>query len=316
MRRYESNGIVKENPFEIELLKENGEMADYYLIDGEIRDKISLSDLVNEQVKSIGYKDKKTFISNGDCAKNASSGDYAQNASSGNYARNASSGNYAKNASSGNNAQNETMGRNSITFDCGFRSISKSVNGTWISLAEYEKIDDKWVPCFALSGQIGNENYKDSLGNTLSENEWYMLINKQFTPIILDDGLKLIKLYSKIMNNIEIIKCKEIDEDDILYCVRDGELSAHGETLKIAISDLQFKKMKTMDKSEIVTEIKSSGFVTREQYRAITGACQYGTEKFAKENGYSNVEKVDLNELLSKLSDNDFGATEFKRLFN
>jgi hypothetical protein len=40
------------------------------------------------------------------------------------------------------------------------------------------------------------------------------------------------------------------------------------------------------------------------------------SESFAKEHGYENVDKVELNELLPILDDKYFGAKEFKELLN
>ncbi|MEG0565255.1 MAG: hypothetical protein RR590_03410, partial [Hungatella sp.] len=270
--------------------------------------------------------DNARNASSGNYARNASSGYYAQNASSGNNARNASSGNYARNASSGynarnassgDNARNVSSGRNSVVFDCGFKSVIKAVDGTWISLCEYKRSETgNYIPYFALSAQIGNPEYLDFKGNILSAEEFYILKNKQFVPVILADGIRLIKSSSKIKDGIEIIKCKEFDGDGKVFCVRKGEIFAHGETLKQAISDLLFKEMGNREISEIVENIKRCGYVTREDYRCITGACSFGTEQFAKEHGYENVDRVELSELIVKLDDNYYGAKKFKELFD
>ena len=238
---YESNGLQSENPFDINLVKENGELEDYYLIAGETREKITLRDLINKQVmvlkkptendnnsdyakigsiqdwmkigSSEGYAKIATsgysaqIGSSGYSAKMGSSGDWAQIASSGNSAKIGSSGNSARIGSSGNSVQiglsgdhskittsgdytqigssgNCTQininGKNSIGFVCGYDSSIKAKNGTWISLAEWGLVDERYIPVFALSAQIGNENYKDFKGKVLSEDKTYMLIDKQF----------------------------------------------------------------------------------------------------------------------------------------
>lgn len=92
-------------------------------------------------------------------------------------------------------------------------------------------------------------------------------------------------------------------------------MSAHGKTLREAMEDLTFKELRNKDVSDIVAKIKECGYVTRADYRAITGACQFGTEQFAKEHGYADVERVELQELLGVLDDSHFGAREFKELF-
>ena len=182
-------------------------------------------------------------------------------------------------------------------------------------MAEWGLVDERYIPVFALSAQIGNENYKDFKGKVLSEDKTYMLIDKQFTPVILDDGLMLIEEHSKTKDDVEIIKCRKNGSEDMVYCVRRNGLSSHGETLRQAMSDLAFKEMESKDVSEIVENIKKCGYVTREDYRCITRACSFGTEDFAKEHGYTEVDKVELNDMISKLDDKYFGAKEFKRLF-
>ena len=271
--------------------------------------------------------------SSGDFAKNASSGDRAKNASSGNYARNASSGNYAKNASSGNHAQNASSGdfaknvssgKNSICFDCGYKGIIKAVKGTWIALAEYKrnKCGD-CIPIFARSAQIGNKEYKDFDGRVLKEDTYYILWQREFYPVIDLDGILTIKLTEKKRDNITIIKA--IDVDDIyikkpeeikeIYIAKEDELIAHGYTLREAIEDLTLKKLDNIDTNEILREIKKTGKVTRSQYRAITGACSFGTNKFCEQHNIQDLEEIEL-EKLRKILINDYGAEKFWKLID
>lgn len=176
---YESNGNRAESPFDVDIVKEDGKLADYYIVSGEAREKITLADLVNEQVQAVK---EKTDAEN----------------SSGNYARIGSSGYSAQIGSSGNYAQIEITGYNGVGFACGYHSAIKSNKGTWISLCEWDRDENgKYMPVFALSAQIGNEDYVDCNGKVLNEDNHYMLLNKQFTPVILDDGLMLRISHSK-----------------------------------------------------------------------------------------------------------------------
>ena len=94
------------------------------------------------------------------------------------------------------------------------------------------------------------------------------------------------------------------------YCVVENELSAHGKTLKGAMEDLTFKKLKDVDVLEIVKEIKRTGKVNRLQYRAITGACRMGTEQFCKQHNIEDLEEISIEEL-RKILVNDYGAERF-----
>ena len=257
--------------------------------------------------------------SSGDNAKNASSGDNAKNASSGDYAQNASSGYNAKNASSGDNAQNVISGKNSICFDCGYKGTIKAVKGTWIALAEYKRDNnDKMIPVFAKTAQIGNKEYTDMRKRVLKSNTEYILWNKEFCEVVEIDGIRSIILSEKKRDNVKIIKAVDIrdiykqekDQVETMYIATEGEISAHGYTVREAIEDLTYKKLDNVDSEEIIAEIKRTGKVTRSQYRALTGACSFGTNKFCEEHNIQDLEEIEISEL-RKILINDYGAERF-----
>ena len=163
------------------------------------------------------------------------------------------------------------------------------------------------------------ENYKQGLllleGRILKETEYYCLHNKKFYPVDISDGLKIVKLSEKKKENMTIIKgCEIYDNEKELYLVKENDLSAHGETLREAIEDITYKKMKSEEVQNIVKEIKKTGKVNKAQYRAITGACQYGTNKFCEEHRIT-VEEIELEEL-RKILINDYGAEKFWSLID
>lgn len=270
----------------------------------------NFSDKVAEWTKGI-FKE---------CEK-CDSGYRAQNASSGDNAKNASSGDFAQNASSGDFAKNVISGKNSICFDCGYKGMIKAVKGTWISLAEYGKNKKGIIiPIFAKSAQIGNKDYKDSRSKVLKSNTWYMLWKKEFCEVEEYDGIWTIKLSEHKRENIKIIKA--LDTHTLLdanvkeiYIAVEGALSAHGYTIREAVEDLTLKKLDNVDIDEIVAEIKKTGKVTRSQYRAITGACSFGTNKFCEEHNIQELEEIELTEL-RKILINDYGAEKFWELID
>lgn len=113
---------------------------------------------------------------------------------------------------------------------------------------------------------------------------------------------------SKKIENITIYKTT------LGYCVVEDDLSAHGKTLKEAMGDLTFKKLRNTDNSEIVRKIKKTGKVNRAQYRAITGACQMGTERFCQQHNIT-VDEISLEDLRRILVD-DYGAKKFWKLID
>ena len=280
------------------------------------------------QIGSSGYSAKigssgysAQIGSSGNSAKIGSSGNSAQIGSSGNYAQIGSSGNSAKIGSSGNSAKIDISGTNSIAFANGWKSLIKAKKGTWISLAEYGRNEENIIiPIYALSAQIGNSEYRDYKNRILKENEYYCLHNKKFHPVDFSDGYKVIENSRKVRDRITIIKGIDMDdllEDEVreIFVAKEGELSAHGYSLREAIDDLTFKKMENVEIKEIVAEIKKTNKVTRSQYRAITGACSYGTNKFCEEHQIQNLEEIEINEL-RKILVNDYGAERFWNLID
>ena len=244
-----------------------------------------------------------------------SSGDYAKIGSSGDYAQIGSSGYSAQIGSSGDYAKIDISGTNSVGFACGYNSIIKAKKGTWIALCEWSKNEDgKWIPIYAESSQIGNKDYKDFKGRMLKENEYYCLSNKKFYPVDISDGITIKKISEKKRDGITIIKGQTFDNKDV-YLVKQDDLSAHGETLREAMEDLTFKKLENTDVEEIVAEIKKTNKVTRIQYRAITGACSFGTNQFCKQHNIEDLEEIELEEL-RKILINDYGADKFWSLID
>lgn len=127
--------------------------------------------------------------------------------------------------------------------------------------------------------------------------------------------LKYIYFDGILWGNVKSVKKVEnitIYKTPLGYCVVEDELSAHGKTLKEAMADLTFKKLRTTNKSEIVKEIKKTGKVNKVQYRAITGACQMGTERFCQQHNIT-VDEISLEDL-RKIYVDDYRAKEFWEL--
>ena len=100
-----------------------------------------------------------------------------------------------------------------------------------------------------------------------------------------------------------------------MYIAKQGKLTAHGYTIREAVDDLTLKKLNNLNVNEIVSKIKETGKVTRSQYRAITGACSFGTNKFCEEHNIQDLEEIELKEL-RKILINDYGAERFWKLID
>ena len=112
--------------------------------------------------------------SSGDSAKIGSSGDSAQIGSSGDYAQIGSSGNYAQIGSSGYSAQINSTGEDAVIMCAGSRSKAKGKKGSWITLAEWVKDEEKgrYVPVCVKTERVDGEKIKEDTYYTLKNGEF------------------------------------------------------------------------------------------------------------------------------------------------
>jgi len=141
------------------------------------------------KIGSSGYSAK--IGSSGDSAKIGSSGDSAQIGSSedsakigssGDYAKIGSSGYYAKIGSSGDYAKITSKGKHSVVMAAGYQSQAKAKKGSWITLAEWARADDKdkkgflvWIPKCVKTEYVDGERIK--------EDTFYELVDGEFKEV-------------------------------------------------------------------------------------------------------------------------------------
>ncbi len=270
----------------------------------------------------IGASGDYTQIgASGDCTQIGARGNRTKIGASGDYTEIGASGDYTQIGASGDCTQIEISGNNSVGFACGYKTIIKAKRGTWISLAEYIRNDEgNIIPIFAKSAQIENKEYKDHNGNMLKSNTYYTLYKKEFYTVDNYDNITTIRLSEKKRDNITIIKAIDMssilnDKVEEIYIAKDGKLTAHGYTVREAVEDLTLKKLGNVNVDEIVAQIKKTGKVTRSQYRKITGACSFGTNKFCEEHNIQDLEEIEVSEL-RKILINDYGADKFWSLID
>ena len=142
------------------------------------------------QIGSSGYYaqigssgDCAQIGSSGDCAQIGSSGysaqigssgDCAQIGSSGNSAKIGSSGDYAQIGSSGNYAKINSTGEDAVIMCAGRRSKAKGKKGSWITLAEWVKDEEKgrYVPVCVKTERVDGEKIKEDTYYTLKNGEF------------------------------------------------------------------------------------------------------------------------------------------------
>ena len=124
------------------------------------------------QIGSSGYSAK--IGSSGDSAKIGSSGYSAQIGSSGDYAKIGSSGDSAKIGSSGDYAQINSTGEDAVIMCAGRKSKAKGKKGSWITLAEWVKDEEKglYVPVCVKTERVDGEKIKEDTYYTLKNGEF------------------------------------------------------------------------------------------------------------------------------------------------
>ena len=110
----------------------------------------------------------------GDCAQIGSSGNYAKIGSSGYYAQIGSSGYYAQIGSSGDCAKINSTGEDAVIMCAGRRSKAKGKKGSWITLAEWVKDEEKgrYVPICVKTERVDGEKIKEDTYYTLKNGEF------------------------------------------------------------------------------------------------------------------------------------------------
>ena len=124
------------------------------------------------QIGSSGYSAK--IGSSGYSAQIGSSGDYAQIGSSGNSAKIGSSGDSAQIGSSGDSAQINSTGEDAVIMCAGRKSKAKGKKGSWITLAEWVKDEEKgrYVPICVKTERVDGEKIKEDTYYTLKNGEF------------------------------------------------------------------------------------------------------------------------------------------------
>ena len=125
------------------------------------------------KIGSSGYAAK--IGSSGYAAKIGSSGDSAQIGSSGYAAQIGSSGDYAQIGSSGDAAQIDSTGKNAVIMCAGNNSIAKGKKGSWITLAEWQSVNDEYMPVCVKTEKID--------GVLIKEDTFYKLKNGKFVEV-------------------------------------------------------------------------------------------------------------------------------------
>ena len=130
------------------------------------------------------------------------------------------------------------------------------------------------------------------------------------------DGYSTVTGGWKRTGDVEVCRARYLAGCDVsemaqCYVAKQGNIYAHGDTIKDAVCDLKFKIIEGRDISDVVAEIHQTGVVTREQYRVVTGACRAGVAAFLADHGIpDDLESMPLRDVL-KLTSGAYGGSDF-----
>ena len=266
----------------------------------ELKDVVELATSLTTLTKEILKLKPNNKNKDEDKIVIANKKDSAQIGSSGYSAQIGSSGSYAKIGSSGDYAQIDVTGNYTIACAIGNYSIVKGKIGTWITLAEFD--EDK-KPICVKSAQID--------GIELKEDVYYILQDKKFKECVVIDGI-----ISVVVNRHKnVLKVKNLGDEDITFVVKDGEIYSHGATIKEARESLLYKisNRDTSKYNNFTLDTKLTKKQAIEMYRVITGACEAGTRYFVEHN------KIPRNLTVAKvieITENQYGNNKLKEFFD
>lgn len=180
-----------ENPFDVldyyPLVNKNGEILEFAEVEPlgdvfkqenksatnklHIKTKLGLKGFIKACIDFTIEKTKIEEIENG-----------IENDNSNNYAKIGSSGDSAKIGSSGDYAKITSKGKHSVVMAAGYQSQAKAKKGSWITLAEWARADDKdkkgflvWIPKCVKTEYVDGERIK--------EDTFYELVDGEFKEV-------------------------------------------------------------------------------------------------------------------------------------
>jgi hypothetical protein len=134
-------------------------------------------------------------------------------------------------------------------------------------------------------------------------------------PFLYKDNILSFVHSTKVIDGITIHKTNRIGYTESEYVAIKGELSAHADTLKLALIDLRFKES-NRDTSWLEDKTLESILSFEDSvlaYRCITGACSGGVSHFLKT--IKEQKEYKISEII-ELTKNEYRNKEFTSFFN
>lgn len=150
-----------------------------------------------------------------------------------------------------------------------------------------------------------------NLSSLTSSKQSYLGAEREFRHI---DGYTMLITSERKQGDLTILRAKyfgggAIKSLNSCFVAQSGDHSAHGNTLKSAIEDVQYKIQAHSGKDEAIERVKSSQQVTVNDFRVITGACREGMRQHLSNRriNMDTIEFLPLGEALKAMAGSSFG---------
>ena len=155
-----------------------------------------------------------------------------------------------------------------------------------------------------------------STSNSVQHPDFLKDVKRVFDlPFLYKDYILSFVHSTKVIDGITIHKTNRIGYNETEYVAIKGELSAHAETIKLALIDLRFKES-DRDTSWLEDKTINSVLTFEDSilaYRCITGACSGGVSHFLKT--IKEKEEYRISEIID-LTKGEYGNERFSDFFN
>jgi len=129
------------------------------------------------------------------------------------------------------------------------------------------------------------------------------------------DGHTMLIISKKEQDDYTVYNAKyfgggEIKKLKSCYIAETQGVFAHGETLKSAIEDVQYKLSERVGKQDAIDRVRLSKQVTVNDFRIITGACRDGMREHLSHRNIDmdEIERLPLEDALKAMDGSSFGA--------
>lgn len=229
--------------------------------------------------------------------------DYNQLSSSGYKSQLSSSGDFNHLSSSGDFNQLSSLGKSCVISAVGYFSRVSGVKGLLVSAVSYIYENGKYIPKSFCTGMIGEDGLK--------ENTEYIGYGGKLIEYAVIDEIEC-GIINKRGNVLKVVLKSKLE---VAYVIHDNGIFSHGKTIKEARENLLYKigdRDTTKYNDWKLTDIKTKKELI-ESYRAITGACEFGTKNFCENKKLP--ERCSIEEAIEIIG-NSWGIDTYREFFN